>query len=105
MQAMEERSSAGQKLSLRRRLWRRLTKRVTLLVYQPGDTVGDVAKRVSVFVLGWGGFIALLTWAGYRHGDFHSVGDGIVFACGLFLLAVLVAPGYRGLGPPRPQRR
>ena len=105
MQAMEERSSAGQKVSWRRRFWRRLTMRVMLLVYQPGDTVSDVAKRVPIFVLGWGGFIALLTWAGYRHGDFHGVGDGIVFAGGLFLLAVLAAPGYRCLGPPCPHRR
>jgi hypothetical protein len=105
MQAMEERSSGGQKVSPRRRFWRRLTKRVTVLVYQPGDKVGDVAKRVSIFVFGWGAFIALLTWAGYRHGDFHGVGDGAVFACGLFILSVLAAPGYRGFGPPHPQRR
>jgi hypothetical protein len=105
MQAMEKQSTADQPVSLVRRAWRRLAKRVMLLAYQPGDTIAEVAKRVSMFVLGWGGLIALVVWAGYRRGDLHGVGTGIVLSCGLFALALLAAPGYRGLGPPRPRRR
>ncbi|HEV3280834.1 MAG TPA: hypothetical protein VG032_04430 [Acidimicrobiales bacterium] len=69
----------------------------------PGDTVTEVSKRIGVFLLGRGGFIGLLTWAGYRNGNLHGVGEGILFFGALFVSAVLFAPDY--LSPRRPRRR
>ncbi len=40
----------------------------------PGDNPGKVAKRVAVFVVGWGG----LLWGGYHRGLLHGVGDGVL---------------------------
>ncbi len=105
MQAAEKWPSMEVKpASLARRAWRRLSRRVVNLVYAPGDTLADVSKRAAVFILGWGGFIGLLTWGGYRNGNFHGVADGVLFACGLFLLAVLAAPGYLTPRPPGHRR-
>jgi dolichol kinase len=92
-----------QPASLARRAWRRLAKRIVNLVYAPGDSLADISKRAAVFILGWGSFISLLTWAGYRNGNLHGVGEGILWACGLFLAAVLFAPDY--LTPRVPRRR
>ncbi len=103
MQAAEKWSSdAEQPASLGRRACRRLTKRIVRMVYLPGDTLAEVSKHSAVFVLGWGGFIGLLTWAGYRKGNLRGVAEGILWFCGLFVLAVLAAPGY--LSPRRPPR-
>lgn len=98
-----ERWSEGreQQAGLGRRAVRKLTRRIVNLVYSPGDTPADVSKRAAMFILGWGAFIGLLTWAGYRNGNFHGAGEGILWFCGLFLAAALFAPDY--LTPRRPR--
>ena len=81
-------------LSLVRRTWRRLVKRTIRIFYIQGDTLSQVSKRIAGFVVGWGCFIGLLTWAGYRNGYLHGVDGGILSVCILFALALLTAPGY-----------
>jgi hypothetical protein len=104
MQAAEKWSSMEVKpASLARRAWRRLTSRIVNLFYAPGDTLAEISKRIAVFTLGWGAFIGLLTWAGYRNGNLHGVAEGVLWFCGLFILAVLAAPGY--LSPRLPRHR
>ena len=83
-------------VSLVRRTWRRLVKRTIRIFYIQGDTLAQVSKRIAAFVVGWGCFIGLLTWAGYRNGYLHGVDDGILSVCILFALALLTAPGYLG---------
>jgi hypothetical protein len=77
-----------------RRVVRSLTRRARRRIFLPGDSLADGVKRACVFMVGWGAVIGLLTWAGYRQGLLHGVGDGITFAAVLFLLAVLSAPNY-----------
>jgi hypothetical protein len=86
---------------LAKRVMRSLTKRLTRRIFLPGDSLGDAVKRVSAFVLGWGSFIALLTWGGYRQGYLHGVGDGFAFFGVLFVLGVIVAPGFIRSGGPQ----
>jgi hypothetical protein len=105
MRAAERWSSKdGKRANLATRAWRRLTRRVVNLFYAPGDTLADVSKRAAVFILGWGGFIGLLTWAGYRNGNFHGATEGSLWFCGLFLASVLFAPDYLTPRPPRRRR-
>jgi len=69
---------------------------VLLLTHQPGDSISDIAKRVSIIVSRWGGFIGLLIRAGYARGDLHGACVGIGLFCGFFALAVLKAPDFLG---------
>jgi hypothetical protein len=73
------------------------------MVFLPGDSLSDGPKRIGIFVLGWGGLIALFAWGGYSQGNLHGIGDGVTFCGVLFVLALLAAPGYRR--PPGPPAR
>lgn len=90
--------NGGTPVSLAIRTWRKLVRRIVRIFHRQGDTRAQVSKRIAVFLVGWGCFIGLLTWAGYKNGILHGVGDGIVSFCVLFVLALLTAPGYLVLG-------
>lgn len=84
----------AQRRSLPRRLTHYLGRRLMRRVFLPGDSLADALKRAAVFVVGWGTFIGLLAWGGYRQGFLHGIGEGITFCVILFVLAVLKAPDF-----------
>lgn len=92
-----------QPISRWKRARQRLLRHIMRMVFLPGDSLSDGAKRICIFVLGWGGLIALFAWGGYTQGSLHGVGDGVTFCAVLFVLALLAAPGYRR--PPGPPIR
>jgi hypothetical protein len=89
-------STGESPVSLVGRTWRRLIRRTVRIFYVQGDTRAQVSKRTAVFVVGWGCFIGLLTWAGYNNGVLHGTGDGILTFSILFALALLTAPRLSG---------
>jgi hypothetical protein len=91
--------SDEQPFSVARRVWRRVVNRTVRRFYVQGDALGRVFKRMAAFLLGWGCAIGLLTWAGYRNGTLHGVGDGVLSVVVLFALALLFSAGYLGSRP------
>jgi hypothetical protein len=70
------------------------------MVFVPGESAGRGVRRLVVFAVGWGAFLALLLWGGYHQGLLHGAADGFIAAAILTLVAAYF--GRDSITPPRP---
>jgi hypothetical protein len=94
MRNVETWSDVQPPVGLVRRVWRRVINRSIRHFYVQGDTAAKILTRMAAFFVGWGCVIGLLTWAGYRNGTLHGLGDGVLSVVVLFTLALISSGGY-----------
>jgi hypothetical protein len=83
--------------------FKKLARRLGRRFIFPGDTTRSSAKRLLVFVVGWGVFLALLLWGGYRQGRLRGISDGLICGAILTVVALVLAQGV--IRPPGPNGR